>query len=85
MIYPRFTGLVDRHGHPIYEGDYLHVGMRREDPSGWTTEVVAWNKQSKEWGLLDMKTRTEFMQMQHDPELRELEGESVFTLASAHK
>ena len=74
----RFTRLFDANGLPIYEGDFLRVGMRRADESGWTVEIVAWNDAAGEWGLLDLLTGTEFMQMQRDAELRQLTGKNIF-------
>jgi len=78
----RFTRLFDKDGLPIYEGDLLRTGMRRDDDAGWTTEIVAWQESCNEWALLPAPANFghEFMQMQHDQELRQLTGESVFNV-----
>lgn len=81
----RFTQLLDADGRPIFEGDLLSVGMRVGDASGWTVEVVAWNNAAGEWGLLDLPTRTEFMQMQRDQRLRKLTGQSVQCLGGTEE
>ena len=36
-----FTGLLDKNGDRLYVGDLVNVGMRRNDPSGWTKEKIA--------------------------------------------
>lgn len=83
----RFTKLFDANSLPIYEGDIISTGMRRGDDAGWTEEVVAWQESCNEWALLPMPNfGHEFMQMQHDRQLRKLTGKSIFELrCSVHE
>lgn len=65
------TGLMDKHGVEIHQGDVIRSGMRRGDPAGWSEELVDWC--GGEWVLRCPKTG-EKMQMQNDSELREIIG-----------
>lgn len=65
-----FTGLLDVKQEPIYEGDLIWAGMRREDPvRGWTLERVVRGSGNDPWMLADPSTG-EKMQMQWDQQLR---------------
>lgn len=69
----QYTGLLDKNGKEIYEGDILRSGMRRGYSGGYTNDQVVWGEKSGEWLLADLKTG-EKMQMQNDPKLREVIG-----------
>ena len=65
-----FTGLLDCKLKPIFEGDLIWVGMRREDPvDGWTLERVIRGVGNDPWLLVDPETG-ERIQMQWNQELR---------------
>lgn len=66
---PWMTGLMDRRGVEIRNGQLIRAGMRRGDPTGWTVERVM--RRAGEWVLCDPMTG-ERMEMQQDPELREI-------------
>ena len=73
------TGLKDRGGLDIYEGEVIMTGMRRDDHAGWTKERVVrmkrpWSQFWKpiEWALENPDTpRDGLMQMQSDEQLRQ--------------
>ena len=65
-----FTGLLDCKLKPIFEGDLIFIGMRREDPvAGWTLEKVVRGEGNDPWKLADPETG-ETSQMQWDQQLR---------------
>lgn len=71
------TGLVDRNGDDILEGEIIMVGMREGDPKGWTTEQVVrispwWRFWNKEFALVNpQRPRDGVMEMQRNPKLRQ--------------
>ncbi len=63
-----FTGLLDQHLERIYYGDFLNVGMRRNDNTGWAVERVV--KGPDGLPQLEDPSTYERMTMQLDQELR---------------